>query len=396
MLEYAYTHCPYYKTIYKEAGLSPADFKQLEDLQKFPVLTKEDVRRYWTGMLSDEINKKNLIYYHTSGSTGKALDFYQTRESLNFYWATVWRGRKRFGIEKGDAHLNFTGKLVVPLSQTHPPYWRYNAALNQYMVNMQHITREKVPSIVDFMNNHHLSFIVGYPSIIYSFAQYIEELSLKIKNIPEFIFPSAEKLYDYQRNQMLRAFDGIKIMEHYGFSENVACASKCAAGHYHEDFELGHFELKNPIQTLNGKHGELLATGFKNFAMPFIRYDIGDTAVFSDEPCSCGLNSRVIIDIEGRNEDYIITPEGTRIMRFDYLFKDTQSIKECQVAQRQLGEMIIRIVQRPNYSNITEKSILDHVHSMISPTIKVRFEYVDEIPRTKAGKFKAVTSEMPK
>lgn len=395
-LEYAYQHCPYYKARFKEFGLSAKDFKQLDDLQKFPTLTKEEVRTYWMGMLSDEANHKEMIAYHTSGSTGKALDFFWTKESLRFYWASVWRARYRAGINKGDCHVNFTGKLVVPFLQNKPPYWRYNRAINQYMINQQHITKEKVPAIVDFFNSHDIRFIVGYPSIAFAFAQFVEELGLTIKHVPKCMFPSAEKLYDWQREQIESVFPGMEIWQHYGFSENVAAASMCCNKHYHEDWEMGHLELSKISPVADGLSGEMIATGFKNFAMPFIRYEIGDRAVFSPEICSCGINSQTILDIEGRSEDYIITPEGSHITRLDYLFKEARQTKECQVVQQELGSIIVRVVKRPDYNSQSEKQIIEAVHSIISPTIKIEFEYLDEIPRTKAGKFRAVVSEITK
>lgn len=394
IIDYAYRHCPFYHSSFQSRGLTPSDFKCMDDLQKFPILTKEDVRRYWMGMLSDEADRQTLISRHTSGSTGKALDFFLSRENLQFYWATVWRGRARADIHKGDLHLNFTGKLVIPLQQSRPPYWRYNRALNQYMLNMQHINTEKTPYIVRFINDVRPKFLVGYPSIIHSFTSFVEELGLKVEHMPLCMFPAAEKLYDFQREQILHVFPDMKIMEHYGFSENVASASKCAVGHYHEDWELGHLELQNPEANEKGLTGTLLATGFKNTAMPFIRYDVGDTATFSTTDCQCGLHSRVITDIEGRKEDYILTPEGTRIKRFDYLFKATRTVKECQIVQRKPGEIIIRIVRRADYKQSDEKNIENLVHSMISPGMRVTFDYVSEIPRTKAGKFRAVISEL--
>ena len=144
-------------------------------------------------------------------------------------------------------------------------------------------------------------------------------------------------------------------------------------------------ELDQAVPTESGMQGEILATGFANLGMPFIRYQNGDTAVF-----------QIIEDIVGRNEDYIVTPEGLHIQRLDYIFKDTSEIKECQVAQKVSGEMILRIVRRNSYSMATEKKLLVNISQWISPTIKVKFEYVDEIPRTKAGKFKAVVSELKK
>lgn len=284
ILQYAYLHCPYYRARFDDANVVPSDFTSINDLAKFPILTKEDVRMHWKEMISDECALNKLIKYHTSGSTGKALDFFWTKESLRWYWAIVWRGRHRFGIERGDLHLNFTGKIVVPIAQNKPPYWRYNRPINQYMLNMQHITQAKVEDIVKFINKINAKFFVGYPSIINSLAVLINENNLQITKPPKYIFSSAEKLYDFQENNIRKAFPGVQIVEHYGFSENAGAASKGKDGFYYEDFEMGHLELHDPIVLSNGaKQGEMLATGFKNLGMPFIRYQIGDTATFTDK-----------------------------------------------------------------------------------------------------------------
>ena len=396
IIEYAFKHCPYYRQRFKSAGLSPNDFAGLESLLKFPILTKEDVRANWKGMLSDEYNTKQLIPYHTSGSTGKALDFYWTKFNLQFYWAIVWRGRHRFDVNKGDCHLNFTGKIVAPISQSRPPYWRYNRPLNQYMLNMQQLTQNKIADTVNFINNTDIRFFVGYPSIMNTFASLVIDNGLNVKNSPSYIFSSAEKMYDMQKQNILRVFPQTKIIEHYGFSENAASASKCKNDVYHEDFELGHLELNRPEKTGKCLTGPMVATGFQNFAMPFIRYEIGDIGTFSSERCTCGINSQVITDIEGRSEDYIITPEGSQIMRLDYIFKNTDSIKESQIIQNQLGSIVLKIVRRKNYSEKDELELKHNIQTMISPTIGVDFEYVDEIPRTKSGKFKAVVSNLKK
>lgn len=395
IIEQAYQHCPYYKKKYDEAGVTPSDFTCLEDLGKFPILTKEEIRENYAGMISDNVRANDRIKYHTSGSSGKALDFLNSKYNLRFYWAVCARYNLRFGIDLNDSSLNFTGKMVTPIKQNKPPYWRYKRAQNQYMMPMVHVTKEKVPSIVDFINSTDIKKIVGYPSIAFSFASFVNELGLKIEKIPKCYFSGAEKVYEYQQEEIEKAFPGIKIVEHYGFSENAGAASKCVCGEYHEDFELGHFELADSIKDGDYETGELLSTGFHNYAMPFIRYAVGDTLTFDNRPCKCGLKSQVIHEVNGRNEDYVITPEGSRIMRFDYLFKDTHEIREGQVVQRELGEIVLRLVCRKDYrKEATEKYLVNKVHTLISPAIRVAFEYVDEIPRTKAGKFKAVLSEI--
>ena len=397
IIDQAYNHCPYYRKKYNEAGVTPSSFTCIDDLQKFPILTKEEIRVNMDGMIADNIKKKEVVHYHTSGTSGKSLDFYNTKYNLRYYWAVVARNRMRFGIEEGCRNLNFTGKLVVPINQVKPPYWRFKKAQNQYMLPMQHITKEKISSMVDFINNEDFVISVGYPSIVYSFALLADELGLKINKVPRFFFSGAEKVYDYQKEEIGKVFPGMEIVEHYGFSENAGAASKCIQGVYHEDFEFGHLELKDSVKNGDLETGILLSTGFHNFAMPFIRYEVGDTVTFDNRTCGCGLKTKIISEINGRNEDFIITPEGAHIMRFDYIFKDTHDIREAQVVQRQLGEIVIRVVRRNDFDKLsTEKMLTDEVHKMISPSINVKFEYVDEIERTKAGKFKAVVSELNK
>lgn len=396
ILEQAYNHCPYYREKYNEAGLSPADFKQLEDLQKFPILTKEEIRQNWDGMVADNVSKKNLIKFNTSGSTGKALDFYWTKYSSAFYWAVDQRYKNRFGFNFGNICINFSGRPIVPISTSKPPYWRYDMVLNRYFINMHQLSGKKIKEIVNWIDSKKIDNFIGYPSIMTALANEIIEKNINLNFPPKHIFTGAEKLYDNQRIILEQVFKGVKIHELYSFSEQAAIATHCKNSVYHEDFEIGHMELNNPVTVENGLQGEILATGFANLGMPFIRYQNGDTAVFSNKKCSCGLNTQIIEDIVGRNEDYIITPEGLHLQRLDYIFKDSYDVKECQVVQEQLGEIILRVVKRDSYNVSSEKKLLLNISQWVSPSIKVKFEYVNEIPRTKAGKFKAVVSKLKK
>ncbi len=140
----------------------------------------------------------------------------------------------------------------------------------------------------------------------------------------------------------------------------------------------------------------MTVTRFQNYVFPFIQYEIGDICMFSSEKYLCGLDSYAITDIKGRNDDYVIAPKGAQIIRFAYIFKQTSSTKECQAVQNVLNKTIIQIVKRIDYNISNENSIRQVVKEWISPTICVDFEYVDEIPRMKSGKFKTVVSNLKK
>jgi len=121
---------------------------------------------------------------------------------------------------------------------------------------------------------------------------------------------------------------------------------------------------------------------------------VGDSAIWEPPTfrCPCGRHSRVVQSIEGRSEDYVLTPEGRRIARFDYIFKESQHVKECQVVQAAPGEVSLRIVRRPEYGVADERLLRSEVAHWISPALAVHFEYVEQIEREPNGKFRAVKS----
>ncbi len=248
--------------------------------------------------------------------------------------------------------------------------------------------------MVEFLNSHPFEFYSGYPSIIHMLAWHAGAAGLSLKSPPRAVFTGAENLLDFQRRQ-IQKFTGAILTDQYGCSEGCGNASHCPEFVYHEDFEFGIMEGGVELQKGNPARS-ILCTGFANDAFPFIRYEVGDTGVWqeNDRACPCGRQSRAILRIEGRKDDYVVTPEGTQIMRFDYVFKDVLNVEEVQIVQEQLGEITVRAVRRPTYNSADEVAITREIQRWISPTLAVRFEYVQEIEREPNGKFRAVLSKL--
>ena len=201
-------------------------------------------------------------------------------------------------------------------------------------------------------------------------------------------------MLDFQRRD-LQTLTGATITDQYGQTEACGNASHCPELVYHEDFEFGVLECVDPEPLGDGRvRGRLICTGYANPDFPLIRYDTGDSAVWAPEGdvCACGRESAVLLEIEGRVEDYVLTPEGRRIMRFDYLFKDARNVSECQVVQHKPDEITLRVVRRDGYKLADEQQLRDEVAAWISPRMTVAFDYVDEIEREASGKFRAVNS----
>jgi phenylacetate-CoA ligase len=393
LIRYAYENVPYYRQRWQALRITPADIRSRADLPKLPILTKEDVVQNREQLLSRAVGQNQLSWRHTSGTTGKALHFYVSKDSIAFQWAIWWRHRLRFGLQPGSWHANFTGKRVVPLQQQSPPYWRWNRPMRQALINMQHITPAKIGNIMEFLNSNGFEFYSGYPSIIHALATTASGAGLALTSRPRVISTGAENMLDFQRRDIAN-FTGAVLTDQYGCSEGCGNASHCPNFAYHEDFEFGILEGQD--RTPGDPAKTILCTGFASKEFPFIRYEVGDTAVWGDGsgPCPCGRSSRVLSQIQGRNDDCVVTPEGARIMRFDYILKDVVRVKEAQVVQRRLGEVVLRVVRRSAYCQKDEDTIRHGFAQWISAAMKLNFEYVDEIERERNGKFRAVVSHL--
>ena len=190
-----------------------------------------------------------------------------------------------------------------------------------------------------------------------------------------------------------------KDFDWYGSAERCGNIVECEKGNYHLKMEHSYVEFLNennqPVSS--GNEGRMVCTAFGNYAMLLIRYEIGDVAIYSKvEACDCGRGGKIVEKIIGRTADYIQTPDGRFIGVLDHLFDDTMNVKLAQIVQNEIDEIIIRIVKGMNYTKKDEDSILNEARSRLGPKIKIKFEYVREIPRTKGEKHRFIVQNIKK
>lgn len=389
ILSYVNKYVPYYKL----NDSYPQFLNTLTGISDLPVLNKEEIRTNESNFLSSEFSRDQLSKFSTSGTTGKPLTFYRTSSSISYQWAVWSRHKQRFGVNFDDYHALFTGKPIVPAGQSKPPYWRINKPMNQLVFGMQHTRPNTIGSIIDKLSKETILFYTGYPSIMYQIAITALDKGLSVTDGPKVIFTGAEPIYDFQRVAIEACF-GAYVTDQYGTSEGVANASKCMEGNYHIDFEFGYMEVIPDGLSHDPEVGEILMTGFTNLGMPLIRYAIGDRGKLSNDKCLCGRQSPILSKLEGRSEDYVLTPEGNRITRFDYIFKGIKGLEEAQIIQHTEGEIDILVVVHNTFDNTEQAKIRANIHRYISPTLKAEIKQAESIPRTRNGKFRAVVNKL--
>ena len=131
LIAHAYDSVPYYRRVMTERRLTPADFKTVDDLPKLPVLTREDVRRHGSELISRKVRRSDLACGHTSGTTGSPLQFYWDKQTCLVNNVADWRQKYWAGLKYGEPHAMLLGRTIVPTQQTAPPFWRMNYLHNQ-------------------------------------------------------------------------------------------------------------------------------------------------------------------------------------------------------------------------------------------------------------------------
>ncbi len=391
IVNHAYFNIRYYRQKYDKFGVNIHQIKDLRDVKKLPLMSKEDMR-----LVSQEVARgRNTLKYvnlQTSGSTGTPLLVRVDYEALNMYYALWKRYKLQFGITNRSRKLVFGGKMVVPLKQQVPPFWRMNYFSNQLYFSTHHLSKKNIPSIVEKMIAFDPEEIFSYPSALYLIAKYNKNIkipSLKIINT------TSENLFKYQRDLIEKVFN-CQVRQTYGMVEPAVFFEECNLGKLHHNFEFGFYEVLDKKGN-DAIEGEIIVTGFYNKVMPFIRYKSNDNVVKSIKLCPCGKKSSYLKCIDGRKEDYIITPEGNIVGRMSHIFKGEKlDVVESQFIQRKIDELEIYIVPSNKYSKDAEKFILRNLKERLGTEMKFKIKYVDKISRDQSGKLRTVISKLDK
>jgi phenylacetate-CoA ligase len=223
---------------------------------------------------------------------------------------------------------------------------------------------------------------------MYGMACLIEEAGVTLTKPPKCVVSGSDALLPNYEATIRRVFQA-PVTEQYGMTEFAGNLSKCEAGKFHVDFECCVVE-QIPIEDSNCC--KLLLTGWGNPAMPFIRYELGDYAVPCNSPCTCGRQSQSYQSIDGRLEDYIVTPDGRKIIGMNQVFEYAKHAKEIQLVQNEVDAVEFRIVPDPGFGDLDKQALTREFSRRAGADMKITFRIVQQITRSSTGKFRAVIS----
>lgn len=402
-------HCreavPYYAKLMRETGDGFEDDPQAY-LARLPILTKEIVRAHFEQLKSRDLDQRKWFVNTSGGSTGVPARLIQDREfgdrsnSLQQFYST-WAGAQLgdpivyvWGSERDiqrDALGGDLGERVKRLIA--------NSLLRQTYLNAFKMTPQKSREFIDILNTHPPRLIIAYVDTMYELARFAAREKITIRPQPA-IITSAGTLTPYMRETIEGVFH-CKVFDRYGSREVSDIAGECASHRGLHVFPWGCYvevvdDAGKPVPA--GTEGNILVTSLSNYAMPLVRYQIGDQGVLAPETtCSCGRRGQILARISGRNDDIFMKSDGTQIEGgyFGVLLYSRSWVLQCQVVQKSYTSILYKIKRAEQGCEPEELSdIIRKTRMVMGDECQVDFEFVEDIPKSPSGKFRYILSEV--
>lgn len=398
IVDYAYTHVPFYHEKLRQLALKPQEIKTIEDLNKLSVVKKRELQENTSKILSDEFEIGVLRKVSTTGSTGHPLSTYITKKEDAFRKAKILRAniicgqrpRDKWAVITAPQHQAETRKLQ-----------RFLGIYNPISVSVFYDANAQI-SVIERINPDVLD---GYSSSLMLLATEVEERGIETIN-PRIIIGGAELIDQSSRQSIEKVFKA-PFYDEYACVELERLAWQCeerAAYHIDADSVIMQFVDENGEEVALGERGEIVCTSLFNHAMPFIRYALGDIGKASeDNRCPCGRTFPLVKVIEGRKDSIVILPDGRALSPLAIgdcmtFFKYFDHIYQYRVIQKRIDffKFLVKKKDRSVEEKVMEAELLAHVRKTLSfpESIAIETEFVDEIPPDKTGKLRKVVSEI--
>ncbi len=390
VVRHAYANVPYYRETWGKLDFHPEDLKTMADFEKLPVTEKQALRDDpWKFVVDRYREDRSAVFTgHTSGTTGKPLMMIKDKNTYQRTWAFQERQRWYWGLDRDRPRVSLHNRPVVPVEKKTPPFWQYNGADKQWMFSNVHLEEANLKHYLDKMVEIDPEEVLGFASALDVLAEYAIRTGYD-KLRPKVIVTFAEQVYDFQRDHLSQAF-GCPVADQYGSAEVVVWAGQCPSGTYHVNHEIGYFETLVDDQPVRGQVGEVVGTGFINEVQVLVRYRIGDLATLSTGAgdCACGWQTDHLESLSGRMDDVLYAPDGRPVGRLDPIARGLPGVRECQIVQDDRAHLTVNLVAQDEPLDEAIRVVTERLHSFFGSEMRIDCSWVEEIPRTAAGKFR--------
>ncbi len=290
---------PVYAERYREAGIDPVAIHTWEDVHRLPLMDKPTiVDGYPDRSIARGSDLAACLLSTSSGSSGRMMT---VPHRADRFWPYLLSGQRMLRWAAGGSYPFWWRQAYVYTSE-------YPLLRVPLLYPMRFIPTSGQPEVI-------LAGLIAFrPHLLHTYPSVLRDLvSLDPERMRRLglkgVSVGSELSTQEERDGWEHAL-GCRVRDEYSSEELGRIASQCPDGRYHLHEDVVHIETLDPDGLPTDGIGEIVGTEFHNRTMPFVRYRQGDLARISDERCTCGRQTRLLVDLAGRSNDGFVLGDG--------------------------------------------------------------------------------------
>ena len=386
LLLYLATNSPFYKKVFAAHNVTPDKINTIEDLQKLPFTTKEDLQKYSKDFIC--VPPAAIIdYVTTSGTMGEPVTIALTDKDLDRLAYNEYNSFRITGGSNADIY-----QLMTTMDRRFMAGLAYFLGARRLGAGIVRVGNG-IPELQwDTIKRISPTVIICVPSFILKLIEYAESKGIDYKNSSvkkAICIGEPLRNEDFSLNTLGKKIAdkwNIQLFSTYASSEMAAAFTECSAGqggHLQADLLLIEIVDEHDQPVRSGETGELVITTLGMEAMPLLRFKTGDICRIYTESCSCGRHTPRISPVLGRKKQ-LIKYKGTTLYP-SYLYDILDTIDQVHSYQIEIftnnigtDEILIKI-GCTTFSESLEKEIKDHFRAKLRVTPNIQFENIETL-----------------
>lgn len=393
ILKHAVKKTAFYKHLDGELELS-ADTAH-EDIKSFPIVTKELLGSRKNEFRDPATPILNSMYSGGTTMTRVSVDIgrnFETHKADEYFnrVAGIYPGMPRFLLTRHEETYNENGPGEKDIA------FKENRFSRTYYVSPYDFNEEKLKKAYDMFIRSKAHILKGNTAMLVEFAESIDKNGWDAPEVP-IVFSGQNNMQPEYIETLKRVF-GSKVFDAYGATEIGITAAQCEEGKgLHYIPVIHHIEtLKDGEPVGFDKTGSLVITSLINYAMPIIRFQIGDYGTLASGRCTCGRTLPMLRSIDGRLYEVINTSKGAVVSVYEIkaVLNSLNKIVDFQVIQEKDETFMVSLVTHGVIlTDDEEKYILDGMKRLLNSDIKVKIEYTEGLRKLPSGKILRILSK---
>jgi phenylacetate-CoA ligase len=392
---HAYQRVPFYRRLFQRHGVHPRHVRGVADLPLLPIVSKRDLRE-WPAedLVAAGLDPARLIAVRTSGSTGEPFTIRRTWGEQSLHALYRRRTYSAYGVRARD-RVATVGLLRPPAPGDRKLAGRGLRALGvnpRLQIDGLQCPEKVVRQLAEFGPD----LVSAMPGMLCRAAEHLIATG-RADIRPRLVIVGGEVVTPLMRRRLEQAF-GVAPLQTYASHEFPLIAWECPqTGRLHGCDDGVIVEVLRQGQAVEpGGQGEAVATNLNAYAMPFIRYRLGDLVTRGEAPCDCGAPYSTLSGVVGRMLDHFSLP-GSRVVHPYQILRPLiwdrfGPMRQYQLLQERLDRVVLRLVPEHRLSAEAIAGIRELVEPLLGPGVEFGVSIVDQIPLEGNGKFRPAHS----